>query len=103
MILDGFQLPDLQRDFFDSDGFITRGDFYWEELRLVGSFDGHGKYEDPAMLRGRSGYQVMRAEKAKHDRLWKIGVRDARWGWRHLRRTGGLRRLLREYGVPEVG
>lgn len=45
MMQDGIPQPELQRELFDEDGtFIARVDFFWEEHRTVGEFDGEIKY-----------------------------------------------------------
>jgi hypothetical protein len=65
--------PRQQVEIYDSRGFIARADFYWEEQRTVGEFDGRLKYAgDSAAL-----YD----EKRREDRLRDAGVEVFRFGW----------------------
>ncbi|WP_026303634.1 hypothetical protein [Jongsikchunia kroppenstedtii] len=85
--------PTLQLTVTDADGtFLARGDFGWEDERVIGECDGVGKYgDDPrrALLR----------EKARTDRLHEAGWRVVRWGWHDLdfpdRVLDRTRRMLR--------
>lgn len=85
--------PRLQLTVVDADGdFVARGDFGWEDERVIGECDGVGKYgEDPrrALLR----------EKQRTDRLYEAGWQVVRWGWPDLehptRVLDRVRRMLR--------
>jgi hypothetical protein len=48
----GFVPPALQREVRDSAGRVGYSDFYWEESRIVGEFDGIAKYQKPDISRG---------------------------------------------------
>ncbi len=104
----GLPIPDLQREFLDADGFVGRVDFWWEELRLVGEFDGRTKYaraagaaRDGAVPRMRSGTpaDVLWAEKRREDRLRRMGCGVVRWTWGEARRAETLAAVLGRAGV----
>lgn len=84
------------------DGSTVRVDFWMPELGVVIEFDGRQKYEDPAMLRGRSGADALWAEKRREDQIRRLpGVRAViRVTWWHLVDPERLRVLFREHGVP---
>jgi hypothetical protein len=74
----GFPPPELQVDIRDADGLAGRVDFFWENARLIGEFDGDGKYgTDPATAR-----RAVVAEKWREDRLRATGKGLVRWDWR---------------------
>lgn len=97
MIDHDLPLPALQVEITDGDGFNARVDFLWEDLKVVGEFDGHIKYgrlvrpgEDP-------GDAVFR-EKIREDRLRELGYIVVRWVWDDLlhpeRLVARIRRAL---------
>lgn len=49
-----FPEPELQHEFYDRQGFIGRGDFWWPGIRLLGEFDGEDKYRNPDCTRSCS-------------------------------------------------
>src|SRR5690606_25157426 len=72
----------LQRELFTPDGvFVARVDFFWEELGIVGEFDGMGKYGagDP-----RSTADSVRREKLREDAIRNLGFEVVRWTWPEL-------------------
>jgi hypothetical protein len=74
-------VPALQHDVIDARGLVGRADFYWENLRLVGEFDGRLKYrvdgiQDTAALENR-----VWTEKVREDRLRATGLGVTRWTW----------------------
>lgn len=73
--------PVLQQPFFDRDGLIGYTDFWWEDHRLMGEFDGETKYTNPRYLRGRSPAGALVDEKKREDRLRASGRGMSRWGW----------------------
>lgn len=80
----GLLTPDLQHELYDDLGrFLGRVDFWWEEKRLAGEFDGMVKYSKlvPA---GQTVEDVIRAEKEREQRILAAGVRVIRWTWRDL-------------------
>jgi hypothetical protein len=61
----------------------TRTDFYWEEFRTVGEFDGKIKYG--RLLRpGQEPGDVVFAEKRREDALRDHGLEVVRWVWDEL-------------------
>ena len=56
-------------------------DFAWPVLRRFGEFDGEGKYLDPAMTRGLSVREVLRAQRTRESELCAAtGWTPVRWG-----------------------
>ncbi|MBJ7290400.1 type IV toxin-antitoxin system AbiEi family antitoxin domain-containing protein [Williamsia sp.] len=73
-------IPDLQREYrTDDDEFVGEVDFDWSG-RLVGEFDGRGKY-------GRDGTsaEAVWREKRREDALRDLGLIVIRWVWDDLR------------------
>ncbi|PFG38857.1 putative AbiEi antitoxin of type IV toxin-antitoxin system [Georgenia soli] len=74
-------VPDLQVEFRDAAGFVARVDFWWERFRLVGEFDGRGKYvpgdADPRLDTS----EIVYREKLREDRLRRLVSAVVRWGW----------------------
>jgi hypothetical protein len=96
----GFPEPDLQTGFWDDEGFIGYVDFWWPEQRIVGEFDGFGKYLREELRDGRSPAEVVVAEKVREDRL-RAQVRTVvRWGWAAARSPRALESRLRAAGLP---
>lgn len=77
----GFPPPELQHPFYDCQGRIGWGDFWWEYLRLLGEFDGENKYSDPKFLAGRTPEQAVIDEKWREDRIRATNAGVSRWGW----------------------
>lgn len=100
IIENGLPVPDLQRALIDDDGkFLGRVDMLWEELGVVGEFDGAMKYTRG--LTGTDPQEVVVAERRRERALESRGrVRVARWTWANAmgRATGMLAELAR-YGV----
>lgn len=97
----GFELPELQVDFWDGDGLIGRVDCLWREAKLIGEFDGKVKYgrqnpdEPPAE-------EVVWEEKLREDRLRALGFGVVRWTWSVALDPRRFARHLHEHGVPQV-
>ncbi len=69
----GLPAPDLQREFHASNGrLIGRTDFYFEEQRTIGEFDGKSKYLR-SMGAGEDPGEVVWREKKREDRLRELG------------------------------
>jgi hypothetical protein len=96
----GIPIPLLQQSFFDYEGYIGDGDFYWRDLHIVGEADGAVKYLDPAFRSGRSAEQVMLDEKTREDRIRATGERVTRWTWAVGVNPARLRPHLQRAGVP---
>jgi hypothetical protein len=62
----------------------ARTDFFWEEFRTVGEFDGKVKY-GRALRPGQDPGDVVFAEKRREDALRDLGYQVARWTWDELR------------------
>jgi hypothetical protein len=92
----GLPAPDLQVEFHDDRGQIGFVDFHWPDRRIVGEFDGEGKYRRDLSGRDRSPADIVIAEKWREDRLRAVGQRVVRWGWSTARAKDDLRgRLIR--------
>ncbi len=107
-------IPDLQHEVLDADGcFIGRVDFWWEELGLVGEFDGRAKYARglTAQVVGSQGVgaqgvgaarltaQAVWEEKRREDWLRQVCRGVVRWIWDEARRPDILARVLGRAGV----
>jgi hypothetical protein len=95
----GFAAPILQQEFRDALGRMF-ADFWWPEFRLIGEFDGKGKYLREEFTRGRTMTQVVLAEKEREDRLRALGPSVTRFGWDVARSPASLRRQLLAAGLP---
>lgn len=98
MVACGMPVPELQRVIRSRGVALGRVDFYFEELGIVGEFDGRIKYlgRDVARPRGASGDQIVYREKRREDALRQCGLVVFRWNWDDLRATGRLRRLFED-------
>lgn len=101
MIVHGFPAPDLQREFRDRHGLVGFSDFDWEELKIIGEFDGYEKYSAQRFLRGRTPSSVVVEEKKREDRLRTLGYTVVRWIWDDLKRPERLIAQLRAAGLPQ--
>ena len=101
MHLLGFPAPVLQKEFKVRNRKSALVDFWFEDLNLVGEFDGREKY-----LRSNWGgglpieERVMR-EKAREDDIRRQGAGFVRWIWRELNDTAQFEQLLRQAGLPQ--
>lgn len=88
---EGLPRPELQREIVGPDGrLIARVDFYWDEHKTVGEFDGKIKYG--RLLRpGQRVEDVIFDEKVREDAVRDLGLQVIRWIWPDLYRTGVLR------------
>lgn len=89
----GIEIPDLQVEIYDERGFAGRCDFCWRERRLLGEYDGRGKYLrdsglaiDPA--------EVVWREKRREDRLRRCDYDMVRWTKAELADPPAFRRLI---------
>ncbi|MDR7184291.1 hypothetical protein J2X85_001314 [Microbacterium trichothecenolyticum] len=96
----GFPEPELQARFMLSDGRDAFTDFFWQEHRHIGEFDGAGKYRDPALLRDRSSEEVLLEEKDREDDLRRQVDAFSRWRLPALRSPRLLFDILRDAGLP---
>ena len=58
-------------------------DFYWEEFRTVGEFDGKVKYVR-SLRQGEDPGEAVYREKRREDALRDLGLKVARWTWDEL-------------------
>ena len=95
----GLPAPDLQRTLYDDRGhFIARVDFWWEEFRLAGEFDGMVKY-GANLPRGQTPAMVIAQEKQREQQIMATRKFVVRWGWENLWKPG-LDLLIRNMMVP---
>lgn len=97
--LNGFPDPVLQQTFV-IDGTSYDTDFFWREFDSVGECDGDSKYFDPAILRGRTTAQVVKAEKDREDAIRRKVAAFARWNSAIAMSQYRLRDRLVELGLP---
>jgi hypothetical protein len=95
----GFEQPALQHVFSDRDGFIGRSDFWWRKERVVGEFDGKGKYVDAALRGGITAEEALYREKLREDRLRALGCGFVRWTWADVDNPDHLKRKLLAAGL----
>lgn len=94
MHMESLPVPTLQRSVRDERGlFVGRPDFVWEQLRVIGEFDGRVKYGRD-LNGGRPPEDVVHQEKQREDALRSLGWSVARWTWADLRQLGRVRTLL---------
>lgn len=90
--------PDLQRALHDDGMPIGRVDFFFEDQRAVGEFDGLAKYTKH-LRPGQTTEQAVIEEKLREDRIRRAGYGVACWGWRELSEPAEVaRRLRRAFG-----
>jgi len=91
--------PILQQRFNDAAGLIGLTDFWWPDQRVIGEFDGLGKYLGDALTGGRPIAEIVLDEKRRENRLRALDTRVARWDWSTARDPAALRRVLSEAGL----
>lgn len=101
----GFTAPTaLQHRHRDASGReVARTDFWWEDVRVAGEFDGLGKYDlrlhgqDDAARRAG-----IRREKEREVALQLVTRAVAHWTWQDLMAPERLARILAAAGVPRA-
>jgi hypothetical protein len=98
LVEEGLPRPEPQREIFGPDGrLIARVDFYWEDQKTVGEFDGKIKY-GRLLKPGKRIEDVIFEEKVREDAVRDLGLQVVRWLWPDLYRAGVLReRVLRAF------
>ncbi|AMM20500.1 hypothetical protein AX769_10510 [Frondihabitans sp. PAMC 28766] len=98
----GVAVPCLQRSFRGPLGQKADVDFYWDDVRVVGEFDGNTKYRDSERWSGLPPEEVVIREKDRENWLRAHPEVDGfvRWTWRDVVTPGALPSLLRQHGVP---
>lgn len=84
MVREQLPVPDCQPNLYAPDGaHLGRVDFLFEELGVVGEFDGRVKY-GRLVPEGQTPADVLWAEKQREDALRAAGWQVARWTWQDL-------------------
>lgn len=96
----GFPEPLLQTCHPNPRGGFYFTDFEWPVYRLIGEFDGQGKYLKDEYLRGLTPGEVVTREKVREDDLRAEGNGMARWGPADVRERRSLLRILTTAGLP---
>ena len=99
----GFPTPELQVRHPNPRGGSYYTDHEWPDYRVIGEFDGKGKYLKEALLGGRSPGEAVYEEKIREDHLRLEGNQVARWGWTELQQPERLTSLLLRSGLPRRG
>jgi hypothetical protein len=97
----GFALPTLQREIRDAEGLMVP-DYSWDDLGILGEFDGRGKYLR-GMRAGEDPGDVVWREKLREDRLRALGFTLVRIVWDDLMLPSLLVSKLVAAGVPRRG
>lgn len=95
----GMPAPELQVPFYDENGFIGNVDFYWPELDLIGEADGDLKYNGTLSPSRQPSVEVLKAEKAREDRLRRVVKRFVRWDWNTALSRPRLAARVRPFGL----
>lgn len=97
----GFVAPQLQRRFFAPDGReIARTDFWWEDVRVAGEFDGIGKYDVDLHANARDRRNSINREKQRDVELRRACRDVTHWTWADLKDPRRLEAELLRVGVP---
>lgn len=97
----GVPAPEAQALLYDDRGLVGRSDFWWPDRAVVGEVDGLVKYDVVASLDGARA--ALLAEKAREQRLWRMGAHVVRWGLKDLRSPGFAAWLNRELALSDPG
>ena len=92
----GLPAPELQHEIRDHNGFVGRVDFWWDDVRVIGEFDGRTKY---GIDRSRSATDQLWDEKLREDRLRATRAGMARWTWNDAWLGAPMMERLRAAGV----
>jgi hypothetical protein len=90
----GLEPLDLQVRLADDLGLIGYADFGWDGV--IGEFDGKGKYGVGADVDPAQAGQIVYAEKLREDRIRRLGLGVARWGWAELYRPSVIAHRVRQ-------
>jgi hypothetical protein len=96
----GFEPPELQVEFVDSQGRIFP-DYYWRGVNVAGEFDGKVKFTRSEYTNGDPG-EVAWREKKREDRLRRQVAGVVRILTEHVKNPPSLARLLVEAHVPRL-
>lgn len=101
MIEAGARIPILQSEYRIEGGHLAICDYDWEG-RVVGEFDGYGKYLREELRPGEDVADVVMREKERENQLRDLDLGVVRWGWERLRNRTlipYLTKRLRTFGV----
>lgn len=98
----GFVAPALQHGFVLRDGRNAFVDFWFENQRKAGEFDGRKKYLRKDWAGGKSLEDRIIDEKNREDQIRAQGVGFLRWTWAEMMDLHGFERLLRQAGIPKI-
>ena len=104
MIKLGYEVPDLQVEvpnLFDRTQ-PYRVDFYWDLKSgpVAGELDGHNKYVDHTMTKGKSMLEVFSDERLRESRISGSDVRVMRFSYTDVRNYKLFGHLLDVFGIP---
>ncbi|MDJ0316291.1 MULTISPECIES: type IV toxin-antitoxin system AbiEi family antitoxin domain-containing protein [Arthrobacter] len=97
----GFPAPVLQKHFTLRDGSNAFVDFWFEEQKIVGEFDGKGKYLRGDWGGGLSIQQRVLKEKQRENQIRAQGNGFVRWDWKEMMNRERFIYLLREAGLRQ--
>jgi len=97
----GFPAPVLQKHFRLRDGSDAYVDFWFEEPRVAGEFDGKGKYLREDWGGGLSIQERVLREKSREDQIRAQKVGFVRWEWKEMMNRERFIYLLREAGLRQ--
>lgn len=97
----GFAAPELQHAFTLRDGREAFVDFWFQEQRTAGEFDGRSKYLRQDWAGGKSVEDRIIDEKIREDQVRAQCAGFFRWTWREMMDMRGFERLLRQAGIPQ--
>ena len=97
----GFPIPILQKSFVLRNGKKAKADFWFQEQRIVGEFDGRGTYLRANLGGGLTLQERIMAEKVRENQIRSQGVGFARWDWKELMNTETFARILRQAGLRQ--
>ena len=105
LIVNGFQIPELQVQIEDpvEPERVYRTDLFWRlggGRCILGEVDGVCKYEDEAMLGGRTALDVLVEERQRESRLTLAGYPVLRFTFDDLEHPQQLERKLLVAGIP---
>ena len=98
----GFPTPLLQVRHDNPRGGSYFTDTEWPEFRLIGEFDGKGKYLKEEYLGRMSPGEAVYEEKVREDHLRAEGNGLVRWGWDEIREPALLKHILLRAGLPSL-
>ncbi|WP_218711431.1 type IV toxin-antitoxin system AbiEi family antitoxin domain-containing protein [Arthrobacter sp. BF1] len=101
MHLFGFPAPVLQKHFTLRDGSDAFTDFWFEKIKLVGEFDGKGKYLRDDWGGGLSIQDRVMKEKQRENQIRAQVSGFVRWEWKEMMNRERFISLLREAGLRQ--